>query len=66
MAKLDKEQQLAKNAKVKAKIKETNLRRKSQQCFSRELKINTSEMNKLEREQLKMLFVELSGLEITY
>lgn len=58
MAKLDKEQQLAKNAKVKAKIKETNLRRKSQQCFSRELKINTSEMNKLEREQLKMLFVE--------
>lgn len=62
MAKLTAEQQLAKNEKVKAKIKDTKERRKEQQCFVRELKINTSNMSEEDLIHLKMLFIEARWL----
>lgn len=62
MAKLTAEQQLAKNEKVKAKIKDTKERRKEQQCFVRELKINTSNMSEKDLIHLKMLFIEARWL----
>lgn len=49
---------LAKNAKIKESQKATRERRKTMQVIVRELKINIAKLNKQEREQLKMVFVE--------
>ena len=47
-----------KNAQIKATLSATKERRKTQKCFAFSTKINYRKLNKLQKEQLKMLFVE--------
>ena len=47
-----------KNAQIKATLLATKERRKTQKCFVFSTKINYRKLNKLQKEQLKMLFVE--------
>ena len=47
-----------KNKQIKKTLAETKERRKSQKCFVFSTKINYSKLNKLQREQLQMLFIE--------
>ena len=47
-----------KNAQIKASIKATKERRKTQKCFVFSTKIDYRKLNKLQKEQLQMLFVE--------
>jgi putative transposase len=52
----------AKKLAIKASIKATRLRHKAQVCQVFELKIDKSHLNKKEKEQLKMYFVEAKWL----
>lgn len=56
------DKRLAKNNKIREKGKETRLRRASQTCFVRTVKIDESNLSKKQKEQLKMLFVEAKWL----
>lgn len=47
-----------KNAQIKATLLATKERRKTQKCFVFSTKINYRKLNKLQKEQLQMLFVE--------
>ena len=47
-----------KNAQIKATLLATKERRKTQKCFVFSTKINHRKLNKLQKEQLQMLFVE--------
>ena len=47
-----------KNARIKATLLATKERRKTQKCFVFSTKINHRKLNKLQKEQLQMLFVE--------
>ena len=47
-----------KNSKIKATILATKKRRETQKCFVFSTKINFRKLNKLQKEQLQMLFVE--------
>ena len=47
-----------KNAQIKATLLATKERRKTQQCFVFSTKIDYRKLNKLQKEQLQMLFVE--------
>lgn len=47
-----------KNAKIKATLLATKKRRETQKCFVFSTKINYRKLNKLQKEQLQMLFVE--------
>ena len=47
-----------KNAQIKATLLATTERRKTQKCFVFSTKINHRKLNKLQNEQLQMLFVE--------
>ena len=47
-----------KNAKIKATLLATKERRKTQKCFVFSTKIDYRKLNKLQKEQLQMLFVE--------
>ena len=47
-----------KNAQIKATLLATKERRKTQRCFVFSTKINHRKLNKLQKEQLQMLFVE--------
>ena len=47
-----------KNAQIKATLLATKERRKTQKCFVFSTKLNYRKLNKLQKEQLKMLFVE--------
>ena len=47
-----------KNAKIKATLLATKERRKTQKCFVFSTKIDCRKLNKLQKEQLQMLFVE--------
>lgn len=47
-----------KNKQIKKTLAETKERRKSQKCFVFSTKIDYSKLNKLQKEQLQMLFVE--------
>ena len=47
-----------KNAQIKATLLATKERRKTQKCFVFSTKIDYSKLNKLQREQLQMLFIE--------
>lgn len=47
-----------KNAQIKATLLATKERRKTQKCFVFSTKIDYRKLNKLQKEQLKMLFVE--------
>ena len=47
-----------KNAQIKATLLATKERRKTQKCFVFSTKINYRKLNKLQREQLHMLFIE--------
>lgn len=47
-----------KNAQIKKTLAETKERRKSQKCFVFSTKIDYSKLNKLQKEQLQMLFFE--------
>ena len=47
-----------KNAKIKATKLATKERRKTQKCFVFSTKIDYRKLNKLQKEQLQMLFVE--------
>ena len=46
-----------KNAQIKATLLATKERRKTQKCFVFSTKLNYRKLNKLQKEQLKMLFV---------
>ena len=48
--------------RIAAKIQETRTKRLSQKCRVFELKIDESRLNKTEKEQLKMFFVEAKWL----
>ena len=47
-----------KNAQIKATLLATKERRKTQKCFVFSTKINCRKLNKLQKEQLQMIFVE--------
>ena len=47
-----------KNAQIKATLLATKERRKTQKCFAFSTKIDYRKLNKLQKEQLQMLFVE--------
>ena len=47
-----------KNAQIKATLLATKKRRETQKCFVFSTKLNYRKLNKLQKEQLKMLFVE--------
>ena len=47
-----------KNKQIKKTLAETKERRKSQKCFVFSTKIDYSKLNKLQKEQLQMLFIE--------
>lgn len=47
-----------KNARIKATLLDTKERRKTQKCFVFSTKIDYRKLNKLQKEQLQMLFVE--------
>ena len=47
-----------KNAKIKATLLATKKRRETQKCFVFSTKIDYRKLNKLQKEQLQMLFVE--------
>ena len=47
-----------KNAQIKATLLATKERRKTQKCFVFSTKIDYRKLNKLQKEQLQMLFVE--------
>ena len=47
-----------KNAQIKATLKATKERRKTQKCFVFSTKIDYRKLNKLQKEQIQMLFVE--------
>ena len=47
-----------KNAQIKATLLATKERRKTQKCFVFSTKINHRKLNKLQKEQLQMLFIE--------
>ena len=47
-----------KNARIKATLLATKERRKTQKCFVFSTKIDYRKLNKLQKEQLQMLFVE--------
>ena len=47
-----------KNARIKATLSATKERRKTQKCFVFSTKIDYRNLNKLQKEQLQMLFVE--------
>ena len=49
---------IEKNKQIKKTLAETRERRKSQKCFVFSTKIDYSKLNKLQKEQLQMLFVE--------
>lgn len=49
---------IEKNKQIKKTLAETKERRKSQKCFVFSTKIDYSKLNKLQKEQLQMLFVE--------
>jgi putative transposase len=49
---------IEKNKQIKKTLAETKERRKSQKCFVFSTKIDYSKLNKLQREQLQMLFIE--------
>ena len=56
------EERIAKNAQIKAKGKETKLKRKEQVCRVFRLKIDFSHLNTAQAEALKMFFVEAKWL----
>ena len=49
---------ISKNENIKKTMKETMNRRSSQSCFVYKVKIDESRLNKKQKEQLKMIFVE--------
>lgn len=49
---------IEKNKQIKKTLNETKERRKSQKCFVFSTKIDYSKLNKLQKEQLQMLFIE--------
>ena len=49
---------IEKNKQIKKTLAETKERRKTQKCFVFSTKINYSKLNKLQQEQLQMLFIE--------
>ena len=51
-----------KNKKIAESGKKTREKRKSQVCFVRKIKIDASELTKVQREQLQMIFVEAKWL----
>lgn len=51
-----------KNAQIKATRLATKERRKTQKCFVFSTKINFRKLNKLQKEQLQMLFIEAKGV----
>ena len=53
---------ISKNDNIKKTMKETMNRRSSQSCFVYKVKIDESRLNKKQKEQLKMLFVEAKWL----
>lgn len=52
------EQRQTKNANIAAAVRETKLKRASQVCRVYTIKIDESRLSKLQKEQLKMIFVE--------
>lgn len=58
----DKSGLVSKNEAIKKTLKETKVKRKNQTCFVRELKINTSHMNKTDLSKLNLYFIEAKWL----
>ena len=59
---MTKQEQSEKNSNIKKSIQETLERRSLQKCFVYKVKIDESRLNKKQKEQLKMLFVEAKWL----
>lgn len=59
---MDDDKRLSKNASIAKSMKMTQERRKHQTCKVFNLKIQTNKLNKIQKEQLKMMFVEAKWL----